>query len=289
MAHSRARIAFIALALAAACGTALFIALGRVAAPRRGPPPGDAPPTAGDTLGEADERVPPPEPGNPPPPEPARAKPPVPPAGPLDESPAGADTRGSAAKPEATPTLPMKPVEAKAKKAVKPLPVKVADTLAGHDRNLAERPFDAIAAGDFQIGALWKPGADDRVDKALGELALALRSRSLPESLFTGEAAKTAIFMLGPGLAELPETLEVRIGQPQLMPGNQAAVRIRLVETDVAGRPSLGRSAEGLAVLSRAESGATLVEHLEIDLSTFETPSAREEPWDPYSTGGPGR
>lgn len=204
---------------------------------------------------------------------------------PPESSPQAAPEAPSPAEPKpAKPPVAMKPAsEPEAKKAAKPAEAKAADTLAGHDRNLVKRPFDAIYASDFEIGPLAGPVLPAGLDEALKALRKAVLERSLPEGLFSGEAAAVAALTLGPGLAELPEGVMARLGEPLSMAGGQFAVAIRLIGPGPQGSPDPSRSALGLAVFSAAEDGKAALEHLELDLASFSEARTREEPWDPYA------
>lgn len=162
---------------------------------------------------------------------------------------------------------------AKAVKAV------VSASLAGSDRRLVERPFDAAPAGDFELGELYGPGsgepADAARDEAMLELERGLLSGEPPYGSMGPEAAALARARFGDAFPL--RFARVRFATPVVGPGPVASVRFRAFADD-----SGSRAIVGLAIIAPGDDGEWIIEHLELDPDAIEGASPRSEPWDPY-------
>ena len=169
----------------------------------------------------------------------------------------------------------------------------LAASLAGFDRHLVARPFDAFTAADFELWLLAPGSLDAGLSETLSAIAAGLLAAKLPYDRFGGNAAQVARLLLAEPLASAPAIVSVRYSAPLISPDGTASVGIRVFSLagadgkDGAGHQTPRRSARGLAILGRDEQGGWLVEHLEIDLASLSISVARTLPWDPYATPSP--
>lgn len=176
------------------------------------------------------------------------------------------------AQPEAKPAVTMKPV-AKPTPAAKAI---VAPTLAGIDRHLVYRPFDTVAAGDQALGPLFDRSADPTLAATLDATAAALADGTLPYERLDPGAAIVARAMYQRRLESDHPIAAVRFAEKQTVPGGGIAVRFRVI-----GKAP-GHYAQGLLLAHRADDGAWMLEHLELDLASLDVDRVRKDPWDPY-------
>ncbi|PKL07594.1 MAG: hypothetical protein CVV51_13275 [Spirochaetae bacterium HGW-Spirochaetae-7] len=183
------------------------------------------------------------------------------------------------------PAAKAKPVSA-AKAAASP-------SLAGFDRHLVARPFNAVTAADFELGPLAPGTIEEGMSATLSAIESGLVSATLPYDSFDVKAAKVARLLLAGPLASAPAIVAVRFSTPRIGPEGTASVGIRAFGTvtpdpqkGLAGRPSRP-TARGMAILRRDDEGTWLVWHLELDLASLEIPAGRTVPWDPYATPPP--
>lgn len=179
--------------------------------------------------------------------------------------------------PESKPPMAMKPV-AKAAPAIK---APVAPSLAGIDRHLAYRPFHAIDAEDFVLGALVDRSSDPSLDTILDATAAALIRGTLPYDRLDADTATVARALYEPLLRDAPPIMSVRFARRQPVPGGGIAIGFRIL----AGTPQ--HSAQGLLLADQGAGGAWTIEHLELDIEALKTDRVRERPWDPYDSSGP--
>lgn len=165
--------------------------------------------------------------------------------------------RGAVAppRPEAVDGAP--PARAAPKPAESPL---AAAGLGGHDRFIALRPFQAVAAADYELGPLARAGLDPRL-AAFEALAEGLESGRLEESAFSPFGAALAAAAHGGAVADLGGVLRFA---PPVERGGGLFVSFRLLGED--------RSYAGRAALYPDARGVWLVEFVE-----FEEPTARGE------------
>lgn len=174
--------------------------------------------------------------------------------GPVEGARAG---RGAVAppRPEAVDGAP--PARAAPKPAESPL---AAPGLGGHDRFIALRPFQTVAAADYELGPLARAVVDPRLAafEALGE---GLKAGRLDESAFSPFGAALAAAAHGGALPDAGGRLRYA---PPVERNGGLFVSFRLLSDDVsyAGRAALYPSAQG----------AWLVEFIE-----FEGPKERGE------------
>lgn len=175
-------------------------------------------------------------------------------AGSVAESRAG---RGAVAppRPEAADGAP--PARAAPKPAESP---PIAPGLGGHDRFIALRPFQTVAAADYELGPLARAGLDPRL-AAFEALADGLQAGRLEESAFTPFGAALAAAAHGGAVAGLGGGLRFA---PPLERDGGLFVSFRLLGAD--------RSDAGRAALYPDAQGVWLVEFVE-----FEEPKARGE------------
>ena len=205
--------------------------------------------------------------------------------------------RGEATLPAVPPESPGEPAPRKAPVAMKPAAVTepagaakpkatLAASLGGPDRRLALRPFDAIPAADFELGELVGGETEPSLSAALGALGLSLVSGELPLDLFAEGAAAAARVRYGE--TDFEGIGSVRFSSPSSeFPGVVSVGMRALAERTASGADSSGeapRSALGLAILSRGESGEWTIEHFELDVASLGIDASRPEPWDPYGT-----
>ncbi len=168
-----------------------------------------------------------------------------------------------------------------------------ATSLAGFDRHLVARPFDASTAADFELGPLAPGSIDMGLSTTLSALAAGLVAASLPYDRFDAKAAMVARLLLAEPLASAPAIVSVRYSAPLIGPEGTASVGIRVFGLTDADRQDGGkdqssrRAARGLVILGRDEHGVWSVEHLEIDLAALALSATRTVPWDPYATPSP--
>lgn len=163
-----------------------------------------------------------------------------------------------------------------APKAQAPRP-QAAPSLGGHDRHLMQRPFDGVAAVDFELGALDAPRPD--LAAALEDLRRGLESGALPLERFTDEAARIAKATYGEG--SLEGIAEARLGTPEATTGGAYSARLRVFSR---GTGPMESSATGLVLLVEAESGEWLIDHFELDTTALARSTAARAPWDPYAS-----
>lgn len=166
----------------------------------------------------------------------------------------------------------------------------VATSLAGFDRHLVARPFDASTAADFELGPLAPASLDAGLKATLSSLAAGFMAATLPYDRFAGKAAQVARLLLAEPLSSAPAIVSVRYSAPLFGPDGVASLGIRVFSqapadgqagaSDQASR----HAARGLVILGRDSQGDWLVEHLEIDLASLELSTVRTLPWDPYAT-----
>ncbi len=194
------------------------------------------------------------------------------PSGPVEMQPNGGTPSPAAAKAGSAKTP-----------AQNPRP-RVAESLAGHDRHLAYRPFDAVEPSDFELGILAVDHADPAVTAILALIEEGILAGTLPDSLFASDAARVASLFLADGFEAMPKASSVRFAMPQTQPGGTVAVPVRIIVADgPAQRQTLTASALGLVILAPAEEATLLVEHLELDLPSLGETAVRITAWDPYS------
>ncbi|HOZ71404.1 MAG TPA: hypothetical protein PK179_02720 [Spirochaetales bacterium] len=165
--------------------------------------------------------------------------------------------------------------DAKASKAV------VSSNLAGVDRRLVERPFDALAAGDFELGELYGSGASAPANAALSvallELERSLLEGEPPYGSMGAEASALARARFGDAFPL--SFARVRFARPVVGPALVASVPFRAFADDSGARAIIG-----LAILAADDDGTWVIEHLELDPEALEDGASRSEPWDPYDT-----
>lgn len=138
--------------------------------------------------------------------------------------------------------------------------------LGGHDRFIALRPFQTVAAADYELGPLARAGLDPRLS-AFEALAEGLKAGRLEESAFSPFGAALAAAAHGGAVADLGGGLRFA---PPIERGGGLFVSFRLLGE--------GRSYAGRAALYPDAQGVWLVEFVE-----FEGPKASGEPgaWRP--------
>ncbi len=165
--------------------------------------------------------------------------------------------------------------DAKASKAI------VSSNLAGVDRRLVERPFDALAAGDFELGELYGSGASAPANAALSvallELERSLLEGEPPYGSMGAEASALARARFGDAFPL--SFARVRFARPVVGPALVASVPFRAFADDSGARAIIG-----LAILAADDDGTWVIEHLELDPEALEDGASRSEPWDPYDT-----
>ncbi|MBN2875206.1 MAG: hypothetical protein JXM71_08925 [Spirochaetales bacterium] len=157
-------------------------------------------------------------------------------------------------------------------------------SLAGHDRFLIHRPFDAVPAADFEIGTLSSLPANQQLSTTLSKIREGFMKGSLPYDIFSPDMAAISRLLYDEPAGPPLVVRDVRFGESQAVPGGAMSVPLRLLASvGDAQEAAVPRAATGLILLSPGDKGAWVVEHLELDIEALLREYADWGSWDPYT------